>query len=186
MNIENFTYHSFQDGRLVTRSAPPARSRQRKQFSCIECHRQKIKCDRGRPCHKCIASGQRELCRYKSSLLTTTGQLLPREVRNQTPLHSELYQRVIPSTATINDAHQPMFRSDTHADVSWGSTPPYESVVSAKQADRGPQFALYRQGKARFKGPTHWSLLAKEFKELTPFGSAQVIFQASPACLLSS
>src|ERR1700722_13245184 len=65
-HVENLTPNSFKDGRPVPVSKPRVRLRERKQLSCIQCHRQKLKCDRGLPCSRCIRSGRKEQCAYKA------------------------------------------------------------------------------------------------------------------------
>ncbi|EXJ83521.1 hypothetical protein A1O1_07144 [Capronia coronata CBS 617.96] len=48
--------------------------------------------------------------------------------------------------------------------VSWATSEEILPEVTPR-----PMFARHSRGKTRFKGPTHWSLLSFEFKELAPF-----------------
>lgn len=48
----------------LQRSLPPKRRRQ--VFSCNECRRRKLKCDRNVPCNRCVKSGCPGMCLYTS------------------------------------------------------------------------------------------------------------------------
>lgn len=64
-----------QDGALFARfrigndsdDAPRQPKRQRKIHSCSHCYRSKVKCDRNRPCARCVSTGRANECTFSST-----------------------------------------------------------------------------------------------------------------------
>ncbi|VUC23921.1 unnamed protein product [Clonostachys rosea] len=46
------------------------RPRSRVVFSCLSCHTRKIKCDRNRPCRRCVAAGRGAECEYQTQQMS--------------------------------------------------------------------------------------------------------------------
>ncbi|PWN36878.1 uncharacterized protein FA14DRAFT_159185 [Meira miltonrushii] len=46
-------------------TAPTKRKRRRVIVACLECHRRRVKCDRGEPCNACIRHGVGDSCAYE-------------------------------------------------------------------------------------------------------------------------
>ena len=52
----------------------PVRKRRRKAFSCVDCKRRKVKCDRAWPaCGRCVKGGHQDTCQY----ISHDGALVP-------------------------------------------------------------------------------------------------------------
>ena len=43
-----------------------SRKRKRKTYSCLDCRRRKLKCDRERPCSRCVKEGHSESCAFRN------------------------------------------------------------------------------------------------------------------------
>ncbi|KAK3329307.1 hypothetical protein B0H66DRAFT_526693 [Apodospora peruviana] len=61
-----FSTFSILDLNSSTRENPVrAQKRNRRVFVCIPCHQRKLKCDKGRPCSRCVRSGTADECFYQ-------------------------------------------------------------------------------------------------------------------------
>jgi hypothetical protein len=45
----------------------PIRKRKRPAYSCVECRRRKVRCDREQPCNQCTAQNVADSCTYEES-----------------------------------------------------------------------------------------------------------------------
>ena len=50
----------------ASEDTPASRKRKRKTYSCLDCRRRKLKCDREHPCSRCIKEGHSESCAFRN------------------------------------------------------------------------------------------------------------------------
>lgn len=157
------------------------RTRTRTIHSCVPCHTRKVKCDRGHPCRNCSARRREHECRY----VTTTNSFSASAFSALNVVDSS------PKTSNLKRSQQIQIRSsprknlvvqgtaDSLHQVPGGRHDSPSASVPASAPDAGGggegggreasgkaprqlMFARHNKGKVRFKGPTHWSLLAAE------------------------
>ncbi|KAH8647781.1 hypothetical protein BX600DRAFT_443126 [Xylariales sp. PMI_506] len=84
----------------------------RLRFSCTECRKKKLSCDRGLPCHRCVRTGRADKCTFETApgqaaLMNTTGNSRDRrhseEVRQLQIQVAELKELLV-KTASSRDA----------------------------------------------------------------------------------
>ncbi|KIX09369.1 uncharacterized protein Z518_00448 [Rhinocladiella mackenziei CBS 650.93] len=161
---------------------PIRRKRMRDVHSCIPCHRRKVKCDRKLPCDSCNIKGLGKECFYstprKGEANVTTPNIYNREGvnhwRSSLRLQTRENKNIVP--LPLHPQPKPM---DYHAledqesvlrHRGKGYRPSTESENGGvAAAPPNMMFARHQRGKAKFKGPSHWVLLAAEFEELSPF-----------------
>ncbi|KZL82485.1 c6 zinc finger domain-containing protein [Colletotrichum incanum] len=67
------------------KSQPRRRRRERRMLVCLECHRRKLKCDKKRPCDRCVASDTALKCTYVKPGEFPSPKDFRREARQASP-----------------------------------------------------------------------------------------------------
>ncbi len=60
-----FSTFSILDPNSSAEGQARAQKRNRRVFVCIPCHKRKLRCDKGLPCSRCVASGSSADCNYQ-------------------------------------------------------------------------------------------------------------------------
>lgn len=165
LHVENLTPNSFQYGKPIPVAKPHVRVRQRKQLSCIQCHRQKLKCDRGLPCSRCIHSGRKEQCGYKAASARRLQEVSPhgKSMESDDGVEQSSVSTAQSDGVTVLHGLSP----DTHSNNSTES--PHSNMIRRKNdlsksetPGAQPVYLRYKDGKVEFKVPTHWAFLANQ------------------------
>ncbi|KAF3906845.1 hypothetical protein ABW21_db0202447 [Orbilia brochopaga] len=128
----------------------PVRKRNRKALSCKPCRNMKVKCDRSMPCDRCIKNNRINDCVYEgepeSKKACITG---------------------------LGGAYAPVSYDDTTAGKSvqgpeslLSKTEKLESKFNMQVRKVGTAITLYRGGKARYVGGSHWVHLFGELEDV--------------------
>jgi hypothetical protein len=164
-HVENLTPNSFKDGRPIPVAKPHVRVRQRKQLSCIQCHRQKLKCDRGLPCSRCIHSGRKEQCDYKAASSRKLQEVFPhgKSLESDDGVEQSSMFRAERDGTTLLHGLSP----DAHSNISTKSLSASmirrkNELSKSETRDAQPVYLRYKDGNVEFKVPTHWAFLANQ------------------------
>lgn len=139
------------------------RKRRRKVLSCVPCHRQKIKCNRHQPCSRCIAGHRETECIYDCS---------PPPPPLSAPLVSPFSQGAVASSESTSSLPlsesvtllSERLRPQTPEDIITGPLGSF-SVHETREDAATYTFTIYRKGRARFCGWTHWAQLFYQVSE---------------------
>ncbi|KAK1997556.1 hypothetical protein LX36DRAFT_749644 [Colletotrichum falcatum] len=93
----------------------PRRRRERRMLVCLECHRRKLKCDKKRPCNRCVASETPLKCTYVKPGEAPIRKDLPRGARRASA-DGRTPDRNPPGSAPPGSAPRPAVESRTSGD----------------------------------------------------------------------
>jgi hypothetical protein len=165
LHVENLTPNSFQDGKPIPVAKPHVRVRQRKQLSCIQCHRQKLKCDRGFPCSRCIHSGRKEQCDYKAASARKLQEVFPdgKSMESDDGVEQSSTTTAESDGATVLHGLSPDIHSNNPTESLHTNMIRWKNDLSKSEtAGTQPVYLRYKDGKVEFKVPTHWAFLANQ------------------------
>lgn len=104
---------------------PTKRKRRRLIIACLECHRRRVKCDRGEPCNACVRHGVGDSCAYEP--MTTTKEAVAG--------HSKSKEAERPTESVVHDffnfateSRQPY--NDPQQTTNW-FTQPWQNVSTS-------------------------------------------------------
>jgi len=126
--------------------------RNRKVFVCIPCHRRKLKCDKGQPCSRCVASGSPDDCVYQSSSSAPNQDFEPTsEAEDAASSARSVAESLLPSRPTSSNRQL----RHTSRELSFfgdNNEPPVTSESRIR----------------RLHGDTHWRSIASEVTPQLP------------------
>ena len=128
-----------------------ARKRARPIFSCLECKRKKLKCDRQQPCHQCSRLGRSTRCRYAEE--DEREELSDSNLNDSVSSIADLAKRVAALEEWKAEAGRAGAPNGNIASVSSSSFASHAKYPSS----------LHRKGDSvRFRSRHHWSVLQAE------------------------
>lgn len=134
-----------------------SRKRARPIFSCLECKRKKLKCDRQQPCHQCSRLGRSTRCRYAEE--DEQEELSDTNLNDSVSSIADLAKRVAALEEWKATAGRGGVPNGNNTSVSSSS-----SVSQAKHSS-----SLHRKGDSvRFRSRHHWSVLQAEVSLAPP------------------
>ncbi|KAJ6255888.1 hypothetical protein Dda_9347 [Drechslerella dactyloides] len=139
----------------------PVRKRNRKALSCKPCRNMKVKCDRSMPCDRCIKNNRISDCVYdgepesKKACLTGLGGAYP----------------------AVSYEESASGKGAQASESILSKTEKLETKFNMHVRKVGTAITLYRGGKARYVGGSHWVHLFGEFEDFGTWHMAD--FEAS-------
>ena len=128
-----------------------SRKRARPVFTCLECKRKKLKCDRQQPCHQCSRLGRSNRCRYTEE--DERDELSDTSLNENVLSIADLAKRVAALEEWRAAASSAGIPNGNYASISSSS---FHS--QAKHSS-----SLHRKGDSvRYRSRHHWSVLQAE------------------------
>ncbi|KAI0400219.1 hypothetical protein F4802DRAFT_504983 [Xylaria palmicola] len=152
--------------------------RNRPPVSCFMCRTRKVKCDRKRPCERCIKSGEAADCKYVNRAARTPKDPEPRtqsdlpvrqEAASRPVLQSrlrkleEMVHGLVTSAAFTEPSLNTPLSSDHRNDANSHSE---SSLSPGLVAPSNPVHAGIRPGESHYVGNTHWASILQSIKDI--------------------